>query len=161
MGAAGSSPLTRGAPTIHQAKAHQPGLIPAYAGSTLTPHCCAREQRAHPRLRGEHTPSRWLVLGRQGSSPLTRGALRPTDQSVLDEGLIPAYAGSTGAQFTEATIGSAHPRLRGEHLRLDCDDSHLKGSSPLTRGARVGDSPAGVGVGLIPAYAGSTRDTRV
>jgi len=50
----------------------------------------------------------------------------------------------------------AHPRSRGEHLRVVRFAYLAEGSSPLTRGAR-GTSLGGAGsAGLIPAHAGST-----
>ena len=50
-----------------------------------------------------------------------------------------------------------HPRIRGEHgvdLALHAGQA---GSSPHTRGARRGLRQVGADVGIIPAYAGSTR----
>ncbi len=115
------------------------GIIPAYAGSTSaralmvmpsrgsSPHtrgalagCTALPNldRDHPRIRGEHL-ARVCVVG-----------------SV--DGIIPAYAGSTGAARTSRTAPSGssphtrgapdsahttscsprdHPRIRGEHQR--------------------------------------------
>ena len=73
-----------------------------------------------------------------------------------DVGLIPAYAGSTTLVPIAATTHRAHPRLRGEHLKVTFSPSAPRGSSPLTRGAphhRI----FGLRVyRLIPAYAGST-----
>ena len=93
--APGSSPHTRGAPSVVQVHAVGGGIIPAYAGSTLRgagPRC---RRRDHPRIRGEH---RYILVGDwllQGSSPHTRGAPRtsPTGSGPLR--IIPAYAGST------------------------------------------------------------------
>ena len=51
-------------------------------------------------------------------------------------GIIPAYAGSTGAQICNPGFRTDHPRLRGEHREaLHC---------------------VAVRQGIIPAYAGST-----
>ena len=135
------------------------GVVPAYAGSTArsaaslaaragsSPHTrgalprrplTARLPQDHPRIRGEH-----LVVG---------------DGALLREGIIPAYAGSTvirvltselatgssphtrGARSTWAATAATrgdHPRIRGEH------------------GGALGDTKGDVGI--IPAYAGSTR----
>ena len=50
----------------------------------------------------------------------------------------------------------AHPRSRGENVRLDRVEEHLSGSSPLTRGKpRQSSSPAAP-TRLIPAHAGKT-----
>ena len=53
----GSSPLTRGKPTHHDAK--------------------AANHRAHPRSRGENSCTPALIIIGRGSSPLTRGKLPP------------------------------------------------------------------------------------
>ena len=115
----GSSPHTRGAPRTrrpsspcqwdhprirgehhhcHAQKAGEPGIIPAYAGSTCmsriggirkpgsSPHTrgarsltapCASSLRDHPRIRGEHTGYQRCHDGLEGSSPHTRGAPWP------------------------------------------------------------------------------------
>ena len=51
----GSSPLTRGAPSMSGCTSIMSGLIPAYAGSTSPRAGVDAERRAHPRLRGEHS----------------------------------------------------------------------------------------------------------
>ena len=152
----GSSPLTRGALTVFQRLRHSTGLIPAYAGSTSSTISAVRASAAHPRLRGEHE--------------------RASSVARMGGGLIPAYAGSTTDTAGATVIPGAHPRLRGEHGNLTVFATDNQGSSPLTRGALMrcltvphapGSSPltrgapANIarridGVGLIPAYAGST-----
>ena len=51
---------------------------------------------------------------------------------------------------------SDHPRIRGEHFGLADWMWTLTGSSPHTRGARLASECRHSGVGIIPAYAGST-----
>ena len=53
-------------------------------------------------------------------------------------GIIPAYAGSTGALRSHCPVRRDHPRIRGEHAALDVEGLAALGSSPHTRGARVG-----------------------
>ena len=72
----GSSPHTRGAPHERRPFAFDDGIIPAYAGSTSKELASSATIRDHPRIRGEHSPSR----GRRQGAPR----------------IIPAYAGSTG-----------------------------------------------------------------
>ena len=152
----GSSPLTRGA-LRHLVRGVQArGLIPAYAGSTRYPPAPARSHSAHPRLRGEHCWVFLLNVRGVGSSPLTRGALSFLLEQVVSQGLIPAYAGSTGVAFPWISTRTAHPRLRGEHEQAQKEEKAPPGSSPLTRGALVETVPAIGRRGLIPAYAGST-----
>ena len=71
--------------------------------------------KAHPRLRGEHFGDYGARRYIEGSSPLTRGALRPAVANGLARRLIPAYAGSTAPCSPRGPAGPAHPRLRGEH----------------------------------------------
>ena len=54
----GSSPHTRGARSARSRPSPGPGIIPAYAGSTNKPRIPRSEVRDHPRIRGEHGPSR-------------------------------------------------------------------------------------------------------
>ena len=50
-------------------------LIPAHAGSTLGDRLDDAPKAAHPRSRGEHDERLAAPDTREGSSPLTRGAL--------------------------------------------------------------------------------------
>ena len=92
----GSSPHTRGARPDPPRDPRGPGIIPAYAGSTRTPHCTAAHGPDHPRIRGEHREyfAMWVLT--HGSSPHTRGALTVGEGVPEVLGIIPAYAGSTG-----------------------------------------------------------------
>ena len=94
-GTLGSSPHTRGAPGGLGHHGGEPGIIPAYAGSTLAT-----------------IP---VDYARTGSSPHTRGAPVGGDVGELDVGIIPAYAGSTPAGRCTRRAPSDHPRIRGEH----------------------------------------------
>ena len=69
----GSSPLTRGKPSIPRTGRIAAGLIPAHAGKT-SPHPPGRWARpAHPRSRGENASVFLGIAWSVGSSPLTRG----------------------------------------------------------------------------------------
>ena len=70
--------------------------------------------------------------------------------------LIPAHAGKTGWTLICVSSGRAHPRSRGENMLLRGAAEILVGSSPLTRGKRVGEVHAECLWGLIPAHAGKT-----
>ena len=152
----GSSPLTRGALEHGEYEAHDPGIIPAYAGSTPISRMCRHCVGDHPRLRGEHRSCAKCESGSRGSSPLTRGALILIIHNNMNVGIIPAYAGSTGHARSARAAAGDHPRLRGEHSWTASAIAYRRGSSPLTRGAPcmlIGDRPEH---GIIPAYAGST-----
>ena len=132
----GSSPLTRGALR---------SLYPSRGGCV-----------AHPRSRGEHLMSLFLIEIPYGSSPLTRGALQLLVRPFADARLIPAHAGSTWWGSACAPRVRAHPRSRGEHASTFKVTVCASGSSPLTRGALLPPGAAPYRRGLIPAHAGST-----
>ena len=75
-----------------------------------------------------------------GSSPPTRGARYRCRTPQGRGGIIPAYAGSTGAIRHARAAQEDHPRLRGEHV--------------------VGRDVVVSAPGIIPAYAGSTTSSR-
>ena len=172
----GSSPLTRGALECFYGAGGFGGLIPDHAGSTRGRSACTLRGGAHPRSRGEHCSSTPTIRTMTGSSPLTRGALNFTVCKLSYIRLIPAHAGSTRPPIPRPSPSRAHPRSRGEHGRLVASlrvaGAHprsrgehaspmmprqpLEGSSPLTRGAHLGQFRASDRSRLIPAHAGST-----
>ena len=152
----GSSPLTRGALAGRDVDMHPRGLIPAHAGSTSSPPWAEDSSSAHPRSRGEHGGELTEQPAALGSSPLTRGALGVLRLPRNPVGLIPAHAGSTGGKRATSAPTRAHPRSRGEHSALRALRASCRGSSPLTRGARVPALSTRIRQRLIPAHAGST-----
>ena len=152
----GSSPHTRGARWRGAPSEQHHRIIPAYAGSTALRKMRSMAGKDHPRIRGEHRTAPNRSPKRSGSSPHTRGApnLHPKNDNV--RGIIPAYAGSTTGRRLAVWQGADHPRIRGEHIHPIVGFGFVPGSSPHTRGARFdGAGPRG-GLGIIPAYAGST-----
>ena len=111
----GSSPLTRGKPSLRLAWRAATGLIPAHAGKTRSPAPKTSIRTAHPRSRGENTRRSALQSVAGGSSPLTRGkhSLLVNLQDVA--GLIPAHAGKTSRPQPTSSRPRAHPRSRGEN----------------------------------------------
>ena len=97
-------------------------------------------------------------MGFAGSSPLTRGKQRARTDVGRRVRLIPAHAGKTASRDAHSSEPTAHPRSRGENLKVIPDLKATSGSSPLTRGKPV-DSTTHVRLrGLIPAHAGKTRN---
>ena len=112
---------------------------------------------AHPRSRGENCVSHFECLSVLGSSPLTRGKYNKQPRCYYARGLIPAHAGKMAASDPVITSCPAHPRSRGENVRLRSLIVSSSGSSPLTRGKCPGRSCRPCGTGLIPAHAGKIR----
>ena len=133
-----------------------PGIIPAYAGSTMTATSGPVPSTDHPRIRGEHDHRGEPVVVADGSSPHTRGAREHPARVQGACGIIPAYAGSTDCCRLEAAPTADHPRIRGEHRRWSRTRISHPGSSPHTRGAQTSEIRSGSACRIIPAYAGST-----
>ena len=152
----GSSPPTRGARAFFYTTVTNFRIIPAYAGSTTPQRVTMRGTGDHPRLRGEHARPRSGSARSRGSSPPTRGARHPALPGRRMDRIIPAYAGSTDRLQDRRMGRPDHPRLRGEHSAGRTDALSRFGSSPPTRGARVGHQLRDDRPRIIPAYAGST-----
>ena len=112
----GSSPHTRGAPSLLEHGIDSRRIIPAYAGSTYQ----------SPDDRGRAC----------GSSPHTRGAPGRSSPKRPRWRIIPAYAGSTRQAILPVRSLAHHPRIRGEHTLRSALRCGNYGSSPHTRGAR-------------------------
>ena len=95
-------------------------------------------------------------LGAAGSSPHARGARVDDLGAVGDLGIIPACAGSTGVLHRILYMVWDHPRMRGEHDGTEFGGIVDAESSPHARGALCRCLEQHVGVGIIPACAGST-----
>ena len=132
----GSSPHTRGAPTVEVA--------------------AVQRSLDHPRIRGEHQLALMKPGDLVGSSPHTRGAPCLVDGVEGEQGIIPAYAGSTSARTGSRLTFPDHPRIRGEHSPASPMASSYRGSSPHTRGALCRWISTPWQKRIIPAYAGST-----
>ena len=132
------------------------GIIPAYAGSTITKPSNVLRGGDHPRVCGEHFPRGPCTVRGLGSSPRMRGAQGAQARCIHRPGIIPAYAGSTmNIVSTDAGVED-HPRVCGEHsLVFTCSPRQL-GSSPRMRGARSAARSSATTRRIIPAYAGST-----
>ena len=155
----GSSPLTRGKPSPSAPRWPPSGLIPAHAGKTRPHVLRGHPHGAHPRSRGENRGAGGGDKVGAGSSPLTRGKLRMESLTASPSGLIPAHAGKTVPCVAATCHLRAHPRSRGENLWNGGQCTEQGGSSPLTRGKRVGRAARAVFRRLIPAHAGKTLFT--
>ena len=153
---AGSSPHVRGAPHRARRSSRLRGIIPACAGSTAYRRPLARGMWDHPRMCGEHANQSINAAQTVGSSPHVRGAHAQGRPLAGGAGIIPACAGSTWSSRHPLGTPRDHPRMCGEHF-VQCELVPVyRGSSPHVRGARVERGRDVLGVGIIPACAGST-----
>ena len=112
---AGSSPRMRGTHYALKDSRQYPGIIPAYAGNTLTAPYAYIECRDHPRVCGEHFSSELITIMSMGSSPRMRGTLKQHWRNHNNGGIIPAYAGNTHYGHHRTIHLGDHPRVCGEH----------------------------------------------
>ena len=113
-GARGSSPHTRGLPSVDPDPANGSGIIPAHAGFTVVDGGSPAMSRDHPRTRGVY------LLEAQGGA----GGLR----------IIPAHAGFTRHTRPRPDARPDHPRTRGVYFAVRAMHPSVPGSSPHTRG---------------------------
>ena len=152
----GSSPRGRGKPTAAGKGFEPSGLIPAWAGKTLSPKLKGSRSRAHPRVGGENCVRGRRLCGRRGSSPRGRGKRKRPHGGQSDVRLIPAWAGKTTLMGRGESSCGAHPRVGGENPSAVCLIQSRYGSSPRGRGKPdLGGEIAHVSR-LIPAWAGKT-----
>ena len=157
----GSSPRGRGKLRPGVLQGNEGGLIPAWAGKT--PWVTGRGARppAHPRVGGENNVCRFGRDYDRGSSPRGRGKPGDGYDAGVSRGLIPAWAGKTRSSPSKGTANEAHPRVGGENVSSSRSSRSKSGSSPRGRGKHLGVGRGSRGVGLIPAWAGKTPQTRV
>ncbi len=153
----GSSPRMRGARAAIRGPRDAPGIIPAYAGSTIFKIVIEWIVKDHPRVCGEHPMTERRRQSNRGSSPRMRGAPGRRTRPSRRLGIIPAYAGSTHCHRPPRLVRRDHPRVCGEHPRAPPPARRYSGSSPRMRGAPDAEEPIRVDNGIIPAYAGSTK----
>ena len=115
---------------------------------------------AHPRACGENGRDFGDPLVRRGSSPRVRGKRRRPRGGDLARRLIPARAGKTRTGRAPARASRAHPRACGENPRAHRTRPGGHGSSPRVRGKLQTSFSLIIGVRLIPARAGKTRESK-
>ncbi len=152
-----SSPHVRGAQTHPRHQRPTRGIIPACAGSTWTREAIFSPAGDHPRMCGEHAVRVRRAVMVSGSSPHVRGAHHTITATSHTGGIIPACAGSTCMCSRTLYRHRDHPRMCGEHVLVESDESGVVGSSPHVRGARLRQDGHVIVRGIIPACAGSTH----
>ena len=153
----GSSPRMRGTPGLMPRNQGTFGIIPAYAGNTDVKRRLVPDARDHPRVCGEHLVAGIETDVVEGSSPRMRGTLERRGHDPYEAGIIPAYAGNTKPWTSATTPCEDHPRVCGEHTASISISFMYWGSSPRMRGTRCVQLRPCRQPGIIPAYAGNTR----
>ena len=153
----GSSPLSRGILDFGHDLRVKIGIIPALAGNTPESAEGFSVVEDHPRSRGEYRRYAVDLIGRAGSSPLSRGILIIHQRRERFARIIPALAGNTGGFHPRAKLSQDHPRSRGEYTPSYIKAVLLDGSSPLSRGILRHFRFRGAEIRIIPALAGNTK----
>ena len=152
----GSSPRMRGTHKVGQKVTTATGIIPAYAGNTVSLSKNEDTPWDHPRVCGEHVSVRTAPSTNTGSSPRMRGTPELQRHHRRNFGIIPAYAGNTRVPACQHHSVEDHPRVCGEHNDTIRHVGLIQGSSPRMRGTLPDfNAPDGI-TGIIPAYAGNT-----
>ena len=153
----GSSPLSRG--ILHEVINHADpgGIIPALAGNTDRFEFSQSLRADHPRSRGEYSAARPSFPCNYGSSPLSRGIHSSRLLRQNYRRIIPALAGNTSLCIMLHRLSTDHPRSRGEYLGQHVNNMNAGGSSPLSRGIRLGYLVVPNIRRIIPALAGNTN----
>ena len=154
----GSSPRVRGTPLVQHRVAPAGGIIPACAGNTAVDALLVLPLEDHPRVCGEHPSSGTRHSFKSGSSPRVRGTLWRVRRQAERPGIIPACAGNTRYRRGYTAKCGDHPRVCGEHFRVERDKLCVEGSSPRVRGTHGNPWRFNQGGGIIPACAGNTAN---
>ena len=152
----GSSPRGRGTRSPCPLRRPTNRFIPAWAGNTGLDRGRLGSQSVHPRVGGEHSYQPMSARARGGSSPRGRGTPCTRSRPAGQERFIPAWAGNTAPGPRSAWGPSVHPRVGGEHLRLEPSEYPRTGSSPRGRGTRAALAQLRPYRRFIPAWAGNT-----
>ena len=153
----GPPPHARGSLLGPTARDHPPRPTPACAGITWSSASRCSSFAAHPRMRGDHHGAPGAVDECPGPPPHARGS--PGSQRRREAGLrpTPACAGITVSPSSGGSAGSAHPRMRGDHVRADADSTRLQGPPPHARGSPGPVRGVTGSQGPTPACAGITE----
>ena len=113
----GSPPLMRGPPGAGITSGKRARITPAYAGTTLLTKGIYLHMKDHPRLCGDHLNYHFRFQKMEGSPPLMRGPPVIDGENSTQEGITPAYAGTTWLSLSSDRLRRDHPRLCGDHTK--------------------------------------------
>ena len=109
------SPRMRGTRGLRLARPMLIGLIPTYAGNTLSFFTAVGCEGAHPHVCGEHSKALGIFVRYDGSSPRVWGAHHWWRMRAPLPRLIPTCVGSTRWRHSQNHSDQAHPHVCGEH----------------------------------------------
>ena len=173
----GSPPLARGIHNTGWDDDNECRITPACAGNTKFFDVKCRDDRDHPRLRGEYSgepvyqyphkgitpacagntnPRLYISFANSGSPPLARGIQESSNRTEDRARITPACAGNTHQEIVSQEEIRDHPRLRGEYRSIRISILASLGSPPLARGIHPPIEIHVFVIGITPACAGNT-----
>ena len=153
----GSPPQVRGKLTEKHCFITMKRITPAGAGKTLKGVFPIFAPQDHPRRCGENAKLMLNSLYGKGSPPQVRGKPDKKERLVSDEGITPAGAGKTTANFGGVEIARDHPRRCGENMSGYQPFPLVTGSPPQVRGKQVVSTMQQSCMRITPAGAGKTQ----
>ena len=130
----GSPPRVRGKAGRCRCDRRGNGITPACAGKSQ-PHYRFRQcPRDHPRVCGEKTSARILLITSAGSPPRVRGKVSSRLFKMPLTRITPACAGKSEFDFSRQRWEQDHPRVCGEKGNTVNKIVHTVGSPPRVRG---------------------------
>ena len=104
--------------------------------------CCSRD---HPRMRGEHSNREHLSGIDEGIIPACAGStMTPSDVMPCRVGSSPHARGALEYEYKALPFGEDHPRMRGEHRQHHKRRNRARWIIP----ACAGSTPASIGAGV-------------
>ena len=157
VGQIGSSPRRRGKDGNEVQLIAAEGITPAWAGKRTTRNSGRKSTRDHPRVGGEKSCSRSIIMRRKGSPPHGRGKEGAQLAEKTGIRITPAWAGKRGGTLRLACCTADHPRMGGEKRSDRLDYYFPQGSPPHGRGKVLQKLRQLSLVGITPAWAGKSR----
>ena len=113
--------------------------------------------RDHPRVGGEKSCSRSIIMRRKGSPPHGRGKEGAQLAEKTGIRITPAWAGKSGSGLLFHRVWWEHPRVGGEKQHFPAVLGIILGSPPHGRGKVLCHDGRRHRTGITPAWAGKSR----
>ena len=153
----GSPPRAWGGRATRPRRRHGLGLTPTCVGRTHVETAVAREQTAHPHVRGEDALASVALSGSDGSPPRAWGGRRRVRRIAVRWRLTPTCVGRTHVETAVAREQTAHPHVRGEDGPRGGYHGGITGSPPRAWGGRRPVADGVAPIGLTPTCVGRTQ----
>ena len=153
----GSPPRRRGKDKAEHLVQDHIGITPAQAGKRC--YLCASTKSSwdHPRVGGEKAKITPRLKRCRGSPPRGRGKVVRPDVVAKAAGITPAWAGKSCPARCRSQSCGDHPRVGGEKKGVRHWWALPRGSPPRWRGKATFSGRSDPGVGITPAWAGTSR----